>query len=117
MLAMLGSMASSLPVRSARSAAFVRFLRTASLGDSARKIYLDAKTEKLPIAVVAERAAAPDSPTKWFADSMLKVMPVYRKVDGGYEEVDVVGQQESLEELYVRRRDCRNYMRWARTLQ
>jgi hypothetical protein len=117
MTTMLGSIASSLPSRSARSAVLVRFLRTASLGDAARKIYLDAKTEKLPIAVVAERAAAPDSPTKWFADSMLKVMPVYRKVDGGYEEVDVIAEQESLDDLYVRRRDCRTYMRWARTLQ
>ena len=125
---MLGSLAAALPQKPAQALAFRRLMRTMPLADAARQIYLDAKNEALPIAIVAEREAAHDSPTRWIADSMLQIVPVYRKVDGRFEHLDSLNRRETLEgllgrvgaaldELHVRRRDCRAYLRWARTVQ
>ena len=103
-------------------------MRTVALGEAARQIYIDAKDEALPIAVVAEREAAPDSLTTWFANSILQLVPVYRIVDGSYVRADTGNPRETIiglisrldlgvDDLYVRRRDVRAYLRWARTLQ
>src|SRR5215469_12020226 len=106
---------------------FGRLMRTVTLSDAARKIYIDAKDEALPIAIVAEREAAPDSLTTWFANSILQLVPVYRQVEGSYVRADTGNPRETIigllsrldlgvDDLYVRRRDVRAYLRWARTL-
>ena len=125
---MIGSAAGTLPAKPTPRVAFGRLMRTVALGEAARQIYIDAKDEALPIAVVAEREAAPDSLTTWFANSILQLVPVYRIVDGSYVRADTGNPRETIiglisrldlgvDDLYVRRRDVRAYLRWARTLQ
>lgn len=125
---MIGTQAGALPARPARRVAFGRLMRTIALGDAARKIYIDAKDEELPIVIMAEREAAPDSLTTWFANSILQQVPVYRMVDGSLVRADSGNPRETIigllsrldlgvDDLFVRRRDVRTYLRWARTLQ
>lgn len=97
--------------------------RMVSLPDAVAGVCKTVQAEALPVAVVAERTG---DVTEWFAASMFEVVPVYRKTDTGFERVD--SPRETLDRaltrlgigpdaLFVRRRDCKTYLRWARTLQ
>lgn len=125
---MIGSAVHATYAKPERRVTFGRLMRTITLADAARKIYIDAKDEALPIVTIAEREGAPDSLTTWFANSILQLVPVYRRVDNSFVRADSGNPRETIigllsrldvgvDDLYVRRRDVRAYLRWARTLQ
>jgi hypothetical protein len=123
---MLGSKVDSMPAKPALKDAIGWRDRMVALRDAASDSYAKAKSEALPIAVAAERESV--SAASWFANSMLQVVPVYRRTGASCERVLTARPSQSLEnslsrlgvaldELYVRRRDVRAYLHWARTLQ
>ena len=126
-MVMLGSKADFMPAMPALRDAIGWRDRMVALGDASRDSYAKAKSEAMPIAIVAEQSRSTNV-THWFANSMLQVVPVFRKTGASYERVLTARPSESLEnslarlgvtldELYVKRRDVRAYQRWARTLQ
>ncbi len=127
-MVMLGSKADFMPAMPALRDAIGWRDRMVALGDASRDSYAKAKSEAMPIAIAAERESRSANVAHWFANSMLQVVPVFRKTGGSYERVLTARPSESLEnslarlgvsldELYVKRRDVRAYQRWARTLQ
>lgn len=86
-----------------------------SVPDAAAAAYEIARSEGMTIAWVAENAKDANGPAEWFAQSLVKVVPAYRKSGSGFERSrDVVSGVQS---LYIRKRDFQTYIDWARGMQ
>jgi hypothetical protein len=69
--------------------------------------------------VIAHAAAKQSDPVVWFAQSIASVVAVYRAEDAErfvkLPTAPSIGSD--LQSLYIRKRDYRTYLAWARTLQ
>jgi len=83
--------------------------------EAAAQAYEAAKRERMTIAWVAENAQDSSSPVGWFARSIVGVVAAYRKSGTGFEKTEGVGTE--LQSLYIRKRDYRTYIGWARGMQ
>jgi hypothetical protein len=106
-----------------------------SLGDAAQRAYDYAMERHLPIAAAADRAKGLGSPVDWFAQSIVKVVPVYGKRHASTASERIAprlrsqlrvladgsslgrGDDADFHEVSVKGGDFNRYLRWARTLR
>ncbi|HWA90671.1 MAG TPA: hypothetical protein VG889_11585 [Rhizomicrobium sp.] len=86
-----------------------------SVMEAAARVYEAAKREGMTIVWVAENAHDAAGPVAWFAGSIVGVVPAYRKMGGDFERIR--SADTTLQSLYIRERDCRTYIDWARAMQ
>jgi hypothetical protein len=83
-----------------------------SLNEAAEASYKAARDESMALATVAVREG---NPLGFFARSIVSVVGAWRKNGtGGFEAAKGDGDAQS---LYIRRRDIKSYLRWARTVK
>lgn len=80
---------------------------------AASTIYKTARRERLPLLHAAESSG--EEPTEWFASSIAGVVPVCKRSGLGFESCGW-GDCDP-QSLYIRQRDVRTYLRWARSVQ
>ena len=80
---------------------------------AAETVYQTARREKLPLLHAIEHSG--EEPREWFAASIAGVVPVCKRNGVGF-EVCGWGDCEP-QSLYIRQKDVRTYLRWARTVQ
>jgi len=87
--------------------------------EAAMAAYEAAKRERMVITSVAEGAQAGSNPVAWFAQSIARVVPVYRKLDSGaFEKVEgTASVGTELQSLYIRKLSYQTYVGWARSMQ
>lgn len=88
-----------------------------SVMEAAAAAYEAAKRERMVITTVAEGAGT--DPVAWFARSIARVVPVYRKLEtGAFEKVDdVASVGMEPQSLYIRKHNYQTYIGWARSMQ
>lgn len=86
-----------------------------SVMDAAAAAYAAAKREGMTIAWVAENATDSADPVDWFARSIAAVLTAYFKSGSDFEKVQGVGSAP--QSLYIRKRDYKTYLDWARGMQ
>jgi len=83
---------------------------------AAARAYEQAKDKDMVIAFIAERNGGDDGPVGWIERSIVRVVPVYKhdpEADA-YVQANVRNPEEG---LYVREKELRRYMRWAKAMQ
>jgi hypothetical protein len=80
---------------------------------AADEVLKTAQRERMPLLKGLEHAG--EDPSEWFACSIAGVVPVCRRNADGY-EVCCWGDCDP-QSLYIRQRDVRTYLRWARSVQ
>lgn len=80
---------------------------------AASSVYRTARRERLPLLHVAETSG--EEPTEWFASSIAGTVPVCKRSGLGFESASW-GDCEP-QSLYIRQKDVRTYLRWARSVQ
>jgi len=86
-----------------------------SVPDAAAAAYEVARAQGMTIAWVAENAKDAAGPAAWFAQSIVGVVPAYRKSGSSFvRSKNVVSGVQS---LYIRKRDFQTYVDWARAMQ
>jgi hypothetical protein len=83
---------------------------------AAERAYEEAKNKDMVIAFVAEREGGDAGPVEWMEKSIARVVPVYKRDDASdfYTQVSVRHVEDG---LYVRDKDLRRYLRWAKGMQ
>jgi hypothetical protein len=84
-----------------------------SLLKAAGEVLKMAQRERMPLLKGLEHAG--ENPAEWFARSIAGVVPVCRRNAEGF-EVCCWGDCDP-QSLYIRQRDVRTYLRWARSVQ
>ena len=80
---------------------------------AASTVYKAARRERLPLLQAAESSG--EDPKEWFASSIAGVVPVCKRNGLGFETC-CWGDCEP-QSLYIRQKDVRTYLRWARSVQ
>jgi hypothetical protein len=80
---------------------------------AADEVLKTAQRERLALLKGLEHAG--ENPAEWFACSIAGVVPVCRRNADGY-EICSWGDCDP-QSLYIRQRDVRTYLRWARSVQ
>ena len=80
---------------------------------AAATVYRTASRERLPLLHAAKSSG--EDPEAWFAASIAGVVPVCKRNGLGF-EVCGWGDCEP-QSLYIRQKDVRTYLRWARSVQ
>jgi len=82
---------------------------------AAERAYQQAKAKKMVVAFLAEQDCGEGGPIVWFERSIVSVVPVYKRERES--DAFVLTNVRDLEDgLFVREKELRRYMRWARGL-
>ncbi len=89
------------------------------LMEAAASVHAAAKREHMVIATVAEKAGGDADALAWFAQSIARVVPVYRMGSANaFEKLQrtaAIGPDP--QSLYIQKRDYKTYASWARSMQ